>query len=144
MYRARNKGMHILLSNSQAGLTEQLSKSRKNFLSTTYKPLFRALYVVMLADKCSLLINIIYHSLAIGAKSIEGPPYMERLFVCPRSVVRSVLSFSLSLCPSLSLSLPLSSSFVLFSLTPMGRVSERRERWWEKGGADCSGKLSVC
>ena len=43
VYRARNKGMQIVLSNSQA---EQLSKSRKKFLATAYKPLFRALYLL--------------------------------------------------------------------------------------------------
>ena len=35
--------MQILLSNSQA---EQLSKRRKKFLATAYKPLFRALYLL--------------------------------------------------------------------------------------------------
>ena len=42
VYRARNKGMHILLSNSQA---EQLSKSRKKFLATMYHPFSRSLYL---------------------------------------------------------------------------------------------------
>ena len=53
-YRARNKGMHILLRNSQE---EQLSKSRKKFLATTYKPWFRALYSHVIR---SLSLHILY------------------------------------------------------------------------------------
>ena len=37
MYRGVNKGLYVLLSRTQA---EQLSKSMKKFLATTYKPLF--------------------------------------------------------------------------------------------------------
>ena len=40
-YRGVNKGLFVLLSRTQA---EQLSKSRKKFLATTYKPLFSPLY----------------------------------------------------------------------------------------------------
>ena len=40
-YRGVNKGLYFLLSRTQA---EQLSKSRKKFLATTYKPLFTSLY----------------------------------------------------------------------------------------------------
>ena len=44
-YRDLLKGEQILLSNSQAGQAEQLSKSRKKFLATTYKHFPDALYI---------------------------------------------------------------------------------------------------
>ena len=42
IYRGVNKGLYVLLSRTQA---EQLSKSRKGFLATTYKLLFTSLYL---------------------------------------------------------------------------------------------------
>ena len=44
VYRGGSKGLFVLLSRTQAGQAEQLSKSRKKFLATTYKPLFPPLY----------------------------------------------------------------------------------------------------
>ena len=41
-YRGADKGLYVLLSRTQA---EQLSKSRKKFLATTYKNVFASLYL---------------------------------------------------------------------------------------------------
>ena len=53
LYRGANKGLHVLLSRMQAGQAEQLSKSRKKFLATTYKPLFTSLYQKCYSDGTS-------------------------------------------------------------------------------------------
>ena len=49
-YRGENKGLIVLLSRTQS---EQLSKSKKKFLATTYTPLFSPLYFTRVISKYS-------------------------------------------------------------------------------------------
>ena len=79
-YRGENKGMFVLLSRTQAGpgQAEQLSKSRKKFLATTYKHFPGALYIrsFFCAAPCS-------HRIATPCKLINDWVYATRRAIRP-------------------------------------------------------------
>ena len=66
-----------MLSRTQAG---QLSKSRKKFLATTYKPLFTSLYKHVKKEKIVCLRDLSLVAIDIGRLITEGADHRYSLF----------------------------------------------------------------